>query len=1620
MSRWFTKFDRRQSKVSNAQPMRRTRLSILALEDRAVPAVITVTNTADAGAGSLRQALIDVALPDKPGMDVINFSPTVTGTILLSSALSVNSDVDIQGPGANLLSISGNKLSRVFSVSDGTAGSVTVMMANLTIKDGAAISGAGIQVGQNDVVQLTSCWLTGNSATMLGGAIHVVNGGDLQIMSSTLSDNRADFGGGVAFTGAAIDGAIELRNCTISGNQAQNGGGIGLTSFAGEVMVINSTVTNNSATAGTGGGIHMFSGGGTIAIRSSIVWGNSASAATGTDISTAGLVVYSHTALGSTAGISALVNQGGNLAIGTNPQLSSLLNNGGPMPTHALLAGSPAIDQGVNPAAACLSDERGPGNTRSYGTTDIGAFEYRVAGVPTVEGSFANVASTGGSNYVFQLTYRDDGTINVANISTGLDVFVTGPNGFSAWATNVGVDIASNGSPRVATYLLTPPGGSWDGLDNGVYTVAITKNAVYDNSAKPVPAGNIGQFNVAAKADTFLVTNDADSGPGSLRAAVALANSSLGTPDTITFDPMYFNTSRTIGLTSGEMAITDALTIQGLGASLVTISGSNAGRIFNIDNGAGSSMLVAIDGVSLINGAATGPGGAIVISNENVTLSNSVFTGNRSTGGGFAPGGGAVAVTGAGSLTVSDCTFTNNKATGLGADGGAIRAADGSTLMLQRTMVSGNTANGNGGGVYQSANYAASSLSVVASALVNNSATDLLGGGGGLFFSGVAGTAVVRNSTISGNLAVAFGGGIGINGLVGNMMVQNCTITENSAGSSSRGGGVGQVGGTGQVKFESTIVSGNFNALAPDVYTTGKASFRTSALGSKAGIAGYVDLGNNLPVGVALNLGALANHGGTTPTHIPGANSPLVDRGSNPAGMATDQRGSTRADGIAVDIGSVEIVSPGLPVATAAPMANVVVAGGTTYNIIVTYADNGAVNAGTIDSNDIRVTGPNSFNVLATLIGVDAPGNGSPRTATYQFTAPGGAWNGADAGDYTVSLEPNQVQDTAANHALALVLGSFRADISTVYVVTNVNDSGPGSLRNALTLANVTTALDTITFDPGYFAVNRTIILTTGELAVVNPLSIQGAGTAQLMISGNNNSRVFNINDGSAASSAAVTISNLTISNGKSAVEGGGIYLFDEQLSLNGVAVTNNVSTSGAGGGIFVASKNATLNLTDCNVSKNSAGLGMSGGGIRIDGAASVTITRTTISGNVAALRGGGVYFNNGGSLMLLDSTISGNTAQAKDGGGLYFFGIVGADGLVVRNSTISGNVAAGHGGGVAMVSVTGNPVFQNCTIANNAAGGEGGGIARLAGTNSISLNSTIIAGNTAGVGGADLAFNAAVAIAAGHNLIGVADAGNFTLTGMNNLTGTAASPLDAMLAPLAGNFGAVKTHALLTGSPAINSGSNSAALPFDQRGPGFQRTSGATTDIGAYEVQHAPTIANVIINDGSAQRSRITSMTVQFSTLMLPSAMPASSFVLEKMAGGSAVGAVTLAVDLSPSLVGQTIAKLTFSGPLTEYESLVDGQYRLTVLAATMADASGQTLDGNGDGAMGDNYVSAAGSIYRLYGDVNGDGAVANSDFNMLRAWFGGASQAFDFDADGSVSANDFSQFRLRFGASI
>lgn len=234
-----------------------------------------------------------------------------------------------------------------------------------------------------------------------------------------------------------------------------------------------------------------------------------------------------------------------------------------------------------------------------------------------------------------------------------------------------------------------------------------------------------------------------------------------------------------------------------------------------------------------------------------------------------------------------------------------------------------------------------------------------------------------------------------------------------------------------------------------------------------------------------------------------------------------------------------------------------------------------------------------------------------------------------------------------------------------------------------------------------------------------------------------------------------------------------------------------------------------------------------------------VSVDNLTIrNGDAETFQGGAIFVNSAGSLPFIsNSTFSSN--MASEGGAICFTGGPGGQ-TVISNSTFSGNSAQLVGGAMSL-NPNLNQDFEivNTTITLNEAGQNGGGIFYF--NTILTLTSDIIAENSAGSGGPDIyTFDISPATES-YNLIG--DNSNSGLTAgnpnaNNSKIGTSGSPIVPLLGPLANNGGLTQTHALLPGSPAINSGNNPLNLLYDQRGAGYARVRNGAADIGAFEVQ--------------------------------------------------------------------------------------------------------------------------------------------------------------------------------------
>jgi Right handed beta helix region/RTX calcium-binding nonapeptide repeat (4 copies) len=239
--------------------------------------------------------------------------------------------------------------------------------------------------------------------------------------------------------------------------------------------------------------------------------------------------------------------------------------------------------------------------------------------------------------------------------------------------------------------------------------------------------------------------------------------------------------------------------------------------------------------------------------------------------------------------------------------------------------------------------------------------------------------------------------------------------------------------------------------------------------------------------------------------------------------------------------------------------------------------------------------------------------------------------------------------------------------------VTNLNEEGAGSLREAVFDANDNPGADRVLFKS---KLSGTIDLDGDDIDLFGggDVEVIGPGARKVSVSGGGGG-VFSLFDYSGAFDAA--ISGLTITGGVDD-EGTGVRAVgDVDLELSWLTITGNEATDqeSAGAGVFLEGNGlGELHIVNSTVANNeSTNEGAYGGGIYVGGG-DFTLLNSTVSGNVAGEDGGGVYITNGANAEIRNSTITGNRADTDDAGGLYASD--GADALV-RGTIVAGNTAS-------------------------------------------------------------------------------------------------------------------------------------------------------------------------------------------------------------------------------------------------------------------------------------------------------------------------------------------------------
>jgi fibronectin-binding autotransporter adhesin len=565
---------------------------------------------------SLREAIEQANLT--PGPDRIGFATGLTGTITLGGTdLDIIDGLLINGPGADVLTVSGNDASRVFDVS--SARPVTIR--GLGITSGSAVNGAAIV--NSAPLNLEQLHIRDSTASNNAGGVLHTGSETLVIRDSTISGNNAvgGDGGGIVIA----DGTVFVINSTVSGSSALGqGGGIQVDNAAATVTVTNTTVTGNSVIGSTGGGINISTG--TLRLNNTIVAGNfSVGGTSANDIggvvdsqSTTNVIGDSATAGGLTHGtFGNSLGVSGNGILNTLELLDPVLNNhGGTTPTHALVDSGIAVDTGTNLLSVdesnnrLLFDQRGDPIPREFDgdgnetiLVDIGAFES--ARIFLVD-SLSN-------------TIDGDYTLNKFSLPEALALANTIP----------GADIIRFRNNLPGTINLSGT------------ALAITDHVLIDGSGAAV------------------LTIDA----GSLSEAFTIASDVVVTLQDLTMQ----NGSGTVG-----GAIVNAGTLTILRSEIRdSIAATSGGGISHT----GPGTLTIRDSTIADNQTTVAGGGGIVATGGSVLVINSTVSGNLAV----SHGGGIAINAPTTSATFVNTTITGNRV--VSGTGGGIRATSGNLLL---------------------------------------------------------------------------------------------------------------------------------------------------------------------------------------------------------------------------------------------------------------------------------------------------------------------------------------------------------------------------------------------------------------------------------------------------------------------------------------------------------------------------------------------------------------------------------------------------------------------------------------------------------------------------------------------------------------------------------------------------------------------------------------------------------------------------------------------------------------------------------------------------------------------------------------------------------------------------
>jgi len=739
------------------------------------------------------------------------------------------------------------------------------------------VKGGGVtDTARLDGFTITAGQATGSYPAIYGGGMYNKNGSSPTLTNLTFSGNSATYGGGMYNAGSS---SAALTNITFSGNSATDGGGI--YSVSSNLTLTDVTFSANSAA--TFGGA-MLNAGSSPTMTDVILTGNSA-------IYGGGMYnLDSRAALTNVtfSANSAATSGGGMENYNSSPTLTNLTFSG----NRATYGGGMFNNNNSSPALTNVTFSANRATTSGGGMYNVGssaALTNTLIANSTSGGDCVNGA--GGSITSASHNLIEDSGANACGLTDGVNGNIIGQDPkLGPLADNGGSTVTHAllvGSPAIDAGTNTGcPATDQRGVirpidGDGDSTATCDIGAYEFLSPIYVKAGASGAATGVSWTDAFTNVQDAlliagdgteiwvaagvyypDEGGSqtdndrsatfTLKAGVAMYGGFAGTETALSErDPATHVT-----VLSGDIGQDDITDAQGVVTDTANITGTNA---YHVVSGGGVTGTARLDGFTITAGQANGSypanaGGGMYNSGSSPTLTNLTFSGNSA-----ALGGGMYNASS--SPTLTDVTFSANSA----ARGGGMYN-DSSSPTLTDVTFSGNSApyGGYGGGMYNSS----SSPTLTNLTFSANSATY----GGGMFNGSSSST--LTNVTFSGNSAT-YGGGM--YNIVGSSPALTNTLIANSA---SGGDCVGSIAG------------GSTNNLIED---------------SGANACGLTGGSGNI-VGQAPKLGPLADNGGSTLTHALLPGSPAVDAGTNTGCPATDQRGVSRPQGAACDIGAYEFV----------------------------------------------------------------------------------------------------------------------------------------------------------------------------------------------------------------------------------------------------------------------------------------------------------------------------------------------------------------------------------------------------------------------------------------------------------------------------------------------------------------------------------------------------------------------------------------------------------------------------------------------------------------------------------------------------------------------------------------